>query len=95
MVGTAAQCPSCKQVTELVLETPEIEAAGVSKRTVFWTVLTILILLAGLAGAFYALNQARNLKSQRNKKTYLMDNAPVGQLSTHSFAHFLRPSSIV
>ena len=56
-------------MTDLVLEEPQIESGGVSRRTLIWTLVTILVLVLGLAGAFMALKNARDMQERRNQKT--------------------------
>src|SRR5947208_123705 len=55
--GMSVDCPHCGKVTELLLATPP-EEPMVPRRTIIWTALTVLILLAGLAAALVALNRA-------------------------------------
>ena len=55
--GMSVDCPHCGKVTELLLAAPP-EEPMVPRRTIIWTALTVLILLAGLAAALVALNRA-------------------------------------
>jgi hypothetical protein len=67
-VGTTGKCPGCGQITDLVLEEPDIAEGGISRRTLVWTLVTVLVLALGLVGAIVALKSARNLQQQRDSK---------------------------
>jgi hypothetical protein len=64
LVGTTGICPLCGQATELLLEAPPPQPV-LERRTIIWTVATILVLVLGLAGAMFALNKLRNLRNQQ------------------------------
>src|SRR5262245_2399986 len=57
-VGATADCPHCGQQTELLLATPPDEPL-VPHRTVVFTLVTVVILVVGVAGVMVALNRAR------------------------------------
>ncbi len=63
-IGTTATCPFCRKETELTLSVPEIDS-GIPRRLVVWTVVTVVILLLGLLGAFIALNRAKDLANKK------------------------------
>ncbi len=63
-IGTTGTCPYCRKETELTLSVPEIDS-GIPRRLVIWTVVTVVILLLGLVGAFIALNRARDLANRK------------------------------
>src|SRR5207302_6549725 len=53
-VGTSIDCPHCGKSTELMLALPP-EEPTIPRSTIVWTLITILLLLAGLGGALIAL----------------------------------------
>jgi len=57
LVGTMAQCPYCRQATELRLAMPAQESS-IPKRVWVFTVIAILIMVLGLAACFVALKWA-------------------------------------
>jgi hypothetical protein len=63
-VGTMVACPHCGKQTELQLLTPKTEPA-IPTRMIVWTVVAVLILAGGLAGALLALKRARNLAERK------------------------------
>jgi hypothetical protein len=56
-IGTTANCPHCGQPTELMLARPK-EEPSVPRKTLIWTVVTVLLLGLGLIGAIVALRIA-------------------------------------
>jgi len=56
-VGTSIDCPHCGKSTELMLALPPAEPT-IPRSTIVWTLITILLLLAGLGGALIALKRA-------------------------------------
>jgi len=56
-VGTSIDCPHCGKSTELMLVLPPQEPT-IPRSTIVWTLVTILLLLAGLGGALIALKRA-------------------------------------
>jgi len=56
-VGTNIACPHCGKSTELMLALPP-EEPTIPRSTIVWTLVTILLLLAGLGGALIALKRA-------------------------------------
>ena len=75
MIGTTAQCPHCRRVTELQLAVPAQEP-GVPKRIIVWTLVAVLILLGGLAGALIALKKTESFVRDRK--------APAAQPATNA-----------
>jgi hypothetical protein len=59
------RCPRCGKETELLLASPRDEGT-IPRRIVVYSIIGILILLLGLAGALLALKRAQNL-AERNK----------------------------
>src|SRR5262252_2806489 len=57
LAGTSIDCPHCGKVTALWLALPP-EEPTIPRRTVIWTMITVLILFSGLAGAIIALKRA-------------------------------------
>jgi len=60
MAGMASQCPHCSQQTDLLLVRPP-EMPALSRRTVVWTVGTLLMLVLGLGASVIALKRAERL----------------------------------
>ncbi len=56
-IGLITACPHCGKQTELSLPAPADENV-ISKRTLIWTLVAVIILGLGLAGAFSALKRA-------------------------------------
>ena len=56
-VGTNIDCPHCGKSTELMLALPP-EEPTIPRSTIIWTLVTILLFLAGLGGALIALKRA-------------------------------------
>src|SRR5438477_6426892 len=67
-VGTSVDCPHCGKKTELWLAPPPEEPA-VPRRTLIWTAITVLILLASLAGAVVALKRAEKRAAAKRQAT--------------------------
>jgi hypothetical protein len=65
-VGLSTDCPHCAKPTELLLATP-LEEPTISRRTIVWTSIAVLILSLGLAGALFALNLAKKRLAGRNQ----------------------------
>jgi hypothetical protein len=63
MIGTTTQCPHCGQSTELVLAAPAPENP-VSRQTILWSLVAVLILGLGLAGSLVALKRAQRMAAQ-------------------------------
>ena len=66
-VGMTIDCPHCGKPTELLLRAPP-EEPSVPRKAILWTVIAVVILGLGLAGAFWALNRAQKLASRQNAK---------------------------
>ena len=65
--GMMSQCPHCGRQTELLLGTTPQEPA-VPRELVVWTIVALLILALGLAGAIAALNRAERWAAQHKEK---------------------------
>jgi hypothetical protein len=59
-IGLTARCPLCRKETELQLSTPEI-APTVPRRLILWTIVALVILLAGLGISLVLLKKAEGL----------------------------------
>src|ERR1041384_3966056 len=55
--GMTVECPHCGKMTELWLARPP-EEPTIPRRTLVWTIVTVVILLLGLAAAVDALKRA-------------------------------------
>ena len=86
-VGLSLDCPHCGKATELLLAAPP-EEPMVPRRTIVWAVVTVFILLLGLAAALVALNRAERkaaAKQQTGKPSHAgsgvnaQDTLPPGQ----------------
>ena len=59
-------CPHCGKPTELLLPAPPDEPI-VPRRTIIWTVVTVVVLGAGLGGAMLALRRTENWAASKKK----------------------------
>ncbi len=66
-IGTTVDCPHCGKATELTLATPPEESSE-PRKAIVWTVVAVLILGLGLAGAMAALKRAQRLATARQKE---------------------------
>src|SRR5712671_5663478 len=69
--GLTTDCPLCGQQTELLLARP-VEEPTIPRATLIWTLIAILVLGGGLAGALVALKRAQRMASKQNKQTGAM-----------------------
>src|SRR5947207_1581642 len=76
-VGLTTDCPHCGKPTELLLAAPP-EQPALSRRTIVWTSIAVLILGLGLVGALAALNLAKKRLAARNQPP------PVSVPATHA-----------
>jgi hypothetical protein len=67
LVGTVAECPHCGKSTELLLAVPKQEPA-LPRRVIVWTVVSVVILGLGLAGAMVALRRAERLAASHKQE---------------------------
>jgi hypothetical protein len=67
LVGTVASCPHCRKQTELMLAAPPDEAA-VPRKVIVWTVVTALILVAGLIVTVVGLRRFEKLSAQQRDR---------------------------
>jgi hypothetical protein len=65
--GLTIECPHCGKSTELFLATPKPEPS-VPLKTIIWTGIAILVLIAGLAAAFMGLSRAQRLAARQQPK---------------------------
>src|SRR5258706_10794575 len=64
-VGMTTDCPHCGQPTELLLAAPP-EEPSVSRKTIVWTTIAVLILALGGVGLRAAFNIAKKRAADRN-----------------------------
>jgi hypothetical protein len=67
LIGTMTTCPRCRKQTELRLESPPEEPA-VPRKTIVWTVIAALILVAGLIAALVALKRFEKLATRQKDR---------------------------
>jgi hypothetical protein len=67
-------------MTDLVLEEPAIPDSGISKRTVVWSTVALIIVLVALAASLIALKKARQMQEQRKLRKGEIQ-MPVGALT--------------
>jgi hypothetical protein len=67
LIGTVATCPRCRKQTELMLATPAIEPA-VSRKAIVWTIITALILVAGLIVTMAGLKHFEKLAANQRDR---------------------------
>jgi flagellar basal body-associated protein FliL len=65
-IGMTTDCPHCSKPTDLLLVTPP-EQPAISRKTIVWTSIAVLILALGLVGALVALNLAKKRLAARNQ----------------------------
>jgi hypothetical protein len=65
-IGMSTDCPHCGKSTELALSAPPDQPA-LSRRTIVWTIIAVLVLALGLGGALYALNLAKTRVAARHQ----------------------------
>ena len=66
-IGTTVDCPHCGKATELTLATAPEESSE-PRKAIVWTVIAVLILGLGLAGAMAALKREQRLATARQKE---------------------------
>jgi hypothetical protein len=64
LIGTMTTCPRCRKQTELRLESPPGEYS-VPRRVVVWSVISALVLVAGLITALIILNRFEKLAARQ------------------------------
>ncbi len=74
-IGLVAPCPLCGRETELQLATPEIGTA-IPRRMVVWTLVTVLVLVAGFALCVLLLKRAERLADQNRPGRRATVDAP-------------------
>lgn len=65
-IGLTTDCPHCGKQTELLLAPPKDEPT-IPRTTIVYTVIAVLILVAGLAGVIVALKLAQRKIAHRNE----------------------------
>src|SRR5438876_11578687 len=65
-IGMTTDGPHCGKPTDLALVTPP-EQPSLSRRTIVWTIIAVLVLALGLAGALAALNLAKKRMAARQQ----------------------------
>ena len=68
LIGTMGTCPQCGKQTELMLAAPAIEPS-VSRKAIVWTIITALILIAGLVVMMVGLKHFENLAAHQRDRT--------------------------
>ncbi|MEI6394197.1 MAG: hypothetical protein WCT12_24220 [Verrucomicrobiota bacterium] len=78
-IGLTAPCPHCAKDTELMLATPPLEPT-VPRKVIVWTLVTIVILVAGfsvlLAGLNHFEKEAARKKQKADATPYQATNTP-------------------
>lgn len=67
LVGTMASCPHCRKQTELMLAAPPDEP-GMPRKVIVWTVVTAVILVAGLIVTVVGLKHFEKLAVQQRDR---------------------------
>jgi hypothetical protein len=67
MIGTTAQCPSCRKQTELLLASPPEEPA-VPRRIIIWTAVTVAVLILGAVLLVVGLRHFEKLAASQKKQ---------------------------
>src|SRR5206468_507137 len=71
-------CPHCGKATGLMIERPPDEPT-IPRRTIIWTVVTVLVLLLGLAGALVALKRAETRAATNRQATNAVSTGSAAQ----------------
>jgi hypothetical protein len=67
-IGVSVPCPHCGQETELLLAQP-LEQPSVPRRAVIWTLIAVVVLGLGLAGALVALRKAEKWAENQKRQS--------------------------
>ena len=67
LIGIAVDCPHCGQSTDLTLATPP-HSSTIPRTVIVWTIIAVLVLGGGLAGAIAALHRAQRLATARQQE---------------------------
>ncbi len=73
--GMTIDCPHCGKPTELLLAAPP-EEPSVPRMTIVWTLVAVLVLALGLAGALAALNRAQKWAMRQKQQAATRGPAP-------------------
>jgi len=68
LIGTMTTCPRCRKQTELRLESPP-EEPSVPRKAIVWTVVAVLILVAGLVVALVVLKRFEKMAAGQRERT--------------------------
>ena len=63
--GTVGKCPHCGKETELLLPSPPEEEPAVSRRTVIWCTVGLVVLAIGLVLPLWGLKHYQKVMSQK------------------------------
>ncbi len=74
-IGQTVDCPHCGKPTELQIAIPP-DTSGISKRQIIYTLIAVVILVAGLVGVMLALKRAQRLKADRPESAQPAKVAP-------------------
>ena len=66
-IGAVADCPHCGQSTELTLAAPP-PTSPLPVKAIIWTLVAVLILGGGLAGAMIALKRAQKMAARQKER---------------------------
>jgi hypothetical protein len=66
-IGSTAQCPRCRQQTELLLASPPAEPL-VPRKVVIWTAVTSAVLILGAMGVVVGLKHFETLAAQQKER---------------------------
>ena len=77
--GLATDCPHCGKQTELLLAVPK-EEPTIPRATIVYTIIAVVILVAGLAGAIVALKMAQ--RKVADKKIEVVSQPQVAPADT-------------
>jgi hypothetical protein len=82
-IGAFADCPHCGQSTELTLALPA-QPSTVPVKALVWSLIAVLILGGGLAGAMIALKRAQGMAARQ--KTTTSESAPPAESLSEAHA---------
>src|SRR5260370_17838869 len=88
--GMTIDCPHCGKPTELLLAAPP-EEPSVPRMTIVWTLVAVLVLALGLAGALAAFNRAQKCATRHKHQAPTRLPAPRSSVP-HSTIHTLPPN---
>ena len=84
--GTTADCPHCRQPTELLLSIGEPTPAQTPVKAILFTIIACVILLGGIIGALLALQRARRMAADRQTfQTVVTNTVAVNPFAAQRF----------